>query len=184
MKQMAVVAHAATGIARIATDIAAASTAAIRAAAAVFVKAMVVVAAAGVHEIATPEIPDAGRGVVAGARAIDVATVIAIHGHRRGLVGRRGFCLGEGGRVYRFAEAAPPALSSKSLAAETLAHDTLAAKQAALKKLSRRLPIAGPFGRFSKTRGASDDHQQCRCQSVPSHGYSSYLLPGIAVLRE
>jgi hypothetical protein len=75
-------------------------------------------------------------------------------------------------------------LAAKSLAAETLANDTLAAKQAALEKLPRLLPVAGHIGRLSKRYGASNDDQQCRRQTVPSHGYSSYLLPGIAALRE
>jgi hypothetical protein len=79
--------HATAVIARI-TGIAATAAHIAAAAAAVLMEAMVVVAAARVHEIAAPEVPNEGPRIIAGAGAIHIASVVAIHWHRRGLVGR------------------------------------------------------------------------------------------------
>jgi hypothetical protein len=97
VEQLAMMPRAAASIARIATSIATtAAHIAASATAAVLVKeALVVMATAGIHEIAAPEIPNARRGIVAGARTIDIPTIVAIYGHRRGLVGRRSLGLRE-----------------------------------------------------------------------------------------
>jgi hypothetical protein len=176
VEEAALMTTAATSIARIAAGVAAAGIAAAHiatiAAAAVLVQQVVISAAAGIGEVASPEIPDAGRSVIAATLAIDIAAVVAVHRDSGGLVGRRDLGLSESDRVHGLAEAGPPVLP---------------AEQATLEKLSRRLPVAGPVGRFSQTGGARDrqkrdHHQQCGCQSIPSHGYSSYLLPGISRL--
>jgi hypothetical protein len=79
---------AATSIARIAAGIASTGIAAAGTAAAVLVQQVMIAAAAGIGEVAAPEIPDAGRGVIAGAGAIDIAAVVAVHRDGGGLVGR------------------------------------------------------------------------------------------------